>query len=165
MQGREHLLDDGNRIGHVLEQEASVGDVECAPFVGTERQLVGFSGTKFHEVWLASGCCQAVGRSDLFRAAFDSHDAARGTNRAGHFPAELAQARAKIENAVAWLQLHFAQGVFIEQAVHQTEPVLLDWRRAVEVVGGHFLGFRVRRLVVSCLWAEVLGRMGDSDSA
>lgn len=69
----------------------------------------------------------------MVAAAFDA-DHFRTIYLPRHLASELAEAAADVQDSFAGPQLYFGERIFVQQAVHQSEAILLLGVGAVEVV-------------------------------
>ena len=109
-----HLPHDRERIGHVLEHEAGVGEVEAAPLLRRERRGEHVALPQLDQMLLAGLPRQASRLGDLFGAALDPDRAASGSGGARHVARELGEPAAEVEDALAPRERQLAQAGGVE---------------------------------------------------
>jgi hypothetical protein len=123
--GPYHRPDDRQWLGHVLEDEAGVHDIEGAPLLAAEGKRHRIARPELDQPLLSGRAGEPGCLGELRGALVDAQDISGGAGCSRHGPTELSQATADIQDSLATAEAKLAQRGLVQQIVQQEETLVL----------------------------------------
>jgi hypothetical protein len=129
---------DAERVGHVLEQEPCVREVESAPLRVAQRQVEGVSFSQFDQALLSIRASLSPGFGKLGVIALDPDDSRTSACSPGHGSGQLSDAAPDVQNRLAASEAQLAERSIVQEHIQPGEPCLLGRCRSMDVSLGRW---------------------------
>ena len=131
----DHLRYDRSRVGNMLQEKASMSDVEATPFRLVQWKLQRIALAKLHKSRLARTVGESFGLRKLLLISLHADHLSRAAHGASHQTRELTKPAAEIQDSLSGTETELSQAGLIQDVVEQGQPVLFLRRTAMNVLG------------------------------